>query len=175
VKAVWERRDGSPPWGHAEENSLARFARGLEQWERVEHQRRVSLSSDDALAALRAAGLEVQDENQRLTDIAHANHTTPQALMGVIRGAAKEKVGEHVSVQSSPQSGGPFPRPMSGLGCMSLRQYSEKYWLDLAALMGLIGREVDPDRRIREIASEFGTDPAGLIERLNASALEART
>jgi hypothetical protein len=32
IKAYWERRDGSPPWGHAEENTLARFTWGLVDW-----------------------------------------------------------------------------------------------------------------------------------------------
>jgi hypothetical protein len=87
IKAYWERRDGSPPWGHAEENTLTRFTRGLVDWERVEHERTVLLTVEKAVAALRAGGFVVENERQKLIDIAKANGTTPQALMVVLRKA----------------------------------------------------------------------------------------
>jgi len=172
VKGYWERRDGSPPWGHAEENTLARFTRGLVDWERLEHQRTVRLTVEDAVAALRRAGLSVDGKDQRLVDIASANATTPQALMEILQGAEVPVAAGEGAVGPARSAGGPFPLPSSGLGRMSLARYCEKYGLELDALLVLLpdGITVDPHRKLREVADEMGTDPAGVIEMLNERA-----
>jgi len=172
VKDYWERRDGSPPWGHAEENTLARFTRGLVGWERLEHGRSVRLPVESALAALRNAGLVVKNEDQPLIDIARTNHTTPQALMGVLR-EAELPLPEDPDAAAPARTGeGPFPVPLSGLGRMRLRDYSEKYSLDLDSLLAMFpnGVAVDPDRTLRELADGLNTDPEGVIEILNERA-----
>ena len=51
VKEYWEATSGSPPWGHAEDNSLQRFCRGMEDFERLESQRLVRIDCDAALTA----------------------------------------------------------------------------------------------------------------------------
>lgn len=172
IKDYWERRDGSPPWGHAEENTLSRFSRGLVDWERIEHQKQVSLSVDDVIAELREEGVTVESGAQQLSDIAHENDTTPQALMEIIRRAERpvtDGAGVEIPVPSSDE---PYPRPMSGLGRMTLRAYCERYELDLEQTITLLGGEapIDPDSRLREIAEERDTDSETLIDRLNERA-----
>ncbi len=60
IKDYWERAEGSPPWGHAELSQLDRFCRGMEDFERLENQRIVKIDPDDALMALREAGINVE-------------------------------------------------------------------------------------------------------------------
>jgi len=166
IKDYWEHRDGSPPWGHAEENTLARFTRGLVSWEQLEHGRSVRLSIADAVQALRAAGLTVESEKQRLVDISRANHTTPQALMSILLEAAQPEEG---AVSSD---AGRFPMPFSGLGRMSVRDYCQKYDLQVDSLLALLPRgvKIEEDHTFREIANELRTDPEGVIEILNEAA-----
>ena len=170
INDYWEKRDGSPPWGHAEDNTLARFARGLVDWERLEHQRHVTLSSEVALESLRNAELQVESDRQKLIDIARVNDTTPQAIMGILRGAARPR--EPGDVPEPPVAGGskgPYPVPPSGLGRLTLRSYCEKYSIDLDQTLKLFprGQKVDPDQRLRELATALGTDPEGIVELLN--------
>ena len=75
VKDYWERSSGSPPWGHAELSSLDRFCRGMEDFERLENQRLVAIDCDEAVAALRDAGIEVEGRSQQLIEIARINST----------------------------------------------------------------------------------------------------
>ena len=172
IKDYWERSEGSPPWGHAEENTVARFARGLVDWELRENQRHVRLSAQDAVTALRAAGLTVESERERLLDIADANGTTPQRIMEILQQAEQPMTDEERATAPAVPDAGPFPLPYSGLGRMTLRTYCERYGLDLEQATALLSRDgpIDVDRRLREIASERDTDPEGLVEMLNRRA-----
>ncbi len=172
IKDFWERRDGSPPWGHAEENTLARFTRGLVDWERIEHDRSVRLPVEDALVALREAGLIVESESQRVIDIAKINGTTPQALTAILRSAELPALPDEAAVTPARAGEGPFPLPYTGLGRMTLRAYCQKYDLDLDALLSLFpsGLTVDPKRSLRDLADDLNTDPEGVIEMLNERA-----
>jgi hypothetical protein len=169
IKDYWERRDGSPPWGHAEENTLARFTRGLVDWERLDRGRLVSLSVEEASVALRAAGLVVEDGKQRLIDIAAANDTTPGRLMEILQAAAKPMENFAPPVEPARSSTGPYPMPYSGLGRMTVAEYCEKYGLGPEDLLALLpeGVAADPDRKFRQIADDLKTDPEGVVELLN--------
>jgi len=177
VKAYWERTSGSPPWPHAELARLDRFCRGMEDYERLERQRLVSIDCAEALAALRAAGLDVEDESQRLIDIANANSTTPQALAEVIVAIATPRTAagdDGMAVENQ----GPFTMPYSGLGRLTLREYAEKYGADLDLALSILrgrGMDVDPDKALRSEADRFDTDPAGIIRVLNENALETQS
>lgn len=172
VKDYWEHRDGSPPWGHAELNTLDRFTRGLVDWERLEHGRNVSLSIEDALAALRNADLTVTGPDQILLDIAEANGTTPRLIMEILQTA--EKPASEVAIPAHLDDG-LYPQPYSGLGRMTLGEYCQKYDLDLEKLLHLLapGSALDPEHTFREIAGELNTDPEGVIQWLNRQAAAA--
>jgi len=180
VKAYWESNSGSPPWGHAEENSLQRFCRGMEDFERLENGRLVIIDCDAALEALRSAGLQVVGLSQRLVDMAEANNTTPRAVaeivMGVARPATPEEVAAGLSAlfssgDSLAADSALYRKPYSGLGRMSLREYGQEYGYDVDTMVGILesaGLSVNPDATLREEATRLGTDPEGLISVLNA-------
>lgn len=166
VKDSWEVRDGSPPWGHAEENKLDRFVRGLVNWERMEHGRSVTLSVDTAVAALRGAGMDVEGPKQTVIDIADTNGVTPQVLMEIMRLAEVEVAGASSGALEETR---PYPMLASGLGRMTLASYAEKYGIDVGAILDLLpqDRGIEAGMKLREVADVMGTDPAGVVEWLN--------
>ncbi|MGW8265085.1 MAG: DUF4405 domain-containing protein [Longimicrobiales bacterium] len=176
VKDYWEATSGSPPWGHAEENSLQRFCRGMEDFERLESQRLVSIDCQEALQALRAEGLAVEGLGQRLVDIADANGTTPQAIAAVVMEVARPLTPQEAATALIPVvEEVRYQRPYSGLGRLTLKEYAVEYGYDLEeirAILSVAGFTVDPDARLREEALRLGTDPEGLIEVLNGGKAE---
>lgn len=171
VKDHWEATQGAPPWGHAEENTLARFCRGMEDYERLEHQRLVAVDCDAALAAIRDQGMEVEGTNQKLLDIAEANGTTPQALGAIVMTVARELTPAEAAARLQPEvPTDRFQKPYSGLGRMTLASYAEEYGYDLAemrAILAKAGWTVDPSATLREEATRLGTDPEGIVAALN--------
>lgn len=170
VKAYWEITNGAPPWGHAEESPLDRFCRRMEDFERVENQRLITIDCTEALARLDAAGIHVESLSQPLIEIARANSTTPQTIAEIVLSVATPR-SQQADVAKSGESG-LFVQPYSGLGRMTMRQYAERYDTDLEQMLSILrgqGLSIDPDRKLREEASRFQTDPEGVIELLNAS------
>jgi hypothetical protein len=139
---------------------------------RLEHERSVRLSVKDALNELRSEGLVVESERQKLIEIAKANDTTPQVLMAIIRKAEEPLPAGEEEPAPAKAGEGPFPMPFSGLGRMTLRDYCQKYDLDLRALLALLPSDLDvsPDRTFRELADDLDTDPEGVIKMLNERA-----
>jgi hypothetical protein len=177
VKAYWEASSGSPPWGHAEENSLQRFCRGMEDYERLENQRMVVLHCNLALEALRSAGMEVEGLSQRLLEIAEVNGTTPQALAQIIVSVARPMTPDEMAARQ-PRGGAAgeeavqetYHQPCSGLGRMTMAEYAQEYGYDLEEILAILrraGLELDSETRLREEATRLGTDPEGLIRILN--------
>lgn len=169
VKSYWEATSGTPPWGHAELSRLDRFCRGMEDFERLENRRLVTIDCSEALAALHAVGIEVEDESRQLIEIARANSTTPQALAEIVVGVAKPRKPVVEPVAARPAAD-PFPLPYSGLGRLTLRQYTERYAVDIDFALRILERrgvDLDPDRRLRNEAERLGTDPEGIIAWLN--------
>jgi len=171
VKSYWEETVGAPPWGHAEENSLQRFCRGMEDYHRLEHQELVRIDCEEALVALRNQGLAVEGLDQSLMEIAESNGTTPQLLSGIILGVAQPMTPVEAALAlTSPMEAARFQRPYSGLGRMTLREYSEEYGYDLAEMLRILEEaefRVDPDEVLREEAIRLKTDPEGIIAALN--------
>jgi hypothetical protein len=190
IKDYWEHRDGSPPWGHAEKNTLSRFSRGLVDWERLEHGRLITLDPAGALAALQAAGLSVESKGEIMLDIAGNNDTTPQALMAILLAAAtpaesaghgQPTTGEatesaratgqgHLTTGQIAQGAKSYPMPASGLGRLTLDRYCERYDLDPGEAVSILeraGHKVKASERLRVIAEQIGTDPEGVIDLLN--------
>jgi len=172
IKDYWEATSGSPPWGHAELSPLDRFCRGMEDFERLEYQRLVTIDCVEALAALRDAGIEVEDESQQLLDIARANSTTPQAVAEIVLSVARPRDPE-IDETDLREQPGPFVVPYSGLGRITLREYAEKYGADLEEALSIprgLGIQLDPDKNLRDEAERLGTDPEGIILWLNEGA-----
>lgn len=171
VKVYWENSEGAPPWGHAEENALQRFCRGMEDYHRLEHQEMIRIDCEDALVALRREGLAVDGLNQSLLEISEVNGTTPQAVSAIILAVARPMTAdEAASALAPPRQSPSFQRPYSGLGRMTLREYAEEYRYDLTEILRLLeeaGLLLDPDEILRVEASRLHTDPEGVISVLN--------
>lgn len=171
IKDYWERTEGSPPWGHAELSTLERFCRGMEDFERLEHQRLVTIDCEAVLSAFNSAGIEVEGLEEKVIDIADANSTTPQALAEMVASVAVPVEGES-SETAAPEASGPFVQPYSGLGRLTMREYADRYDADLDRILSILldrGIDLDPDKRLRDEADRLGTDPEGFIEMLNQS------
>ena len=169
IKAHWERESGSPPWGHAEESRLDRFCLRMADFERIERQRDVTIDCSEAVIALEEAGIIVEDQSQRLVDIAEMNSTTPKAIAEIVVGVAD--FGEAVETPGGRE--GEFVRPYSGMGRITMREYAERYDADLDRILSLLaerGIELDPDGRLREEADRLGMDPGQIFDLLNESA-----
>ena len=89
AKLYWERSMGSPPWMPADATPLSRFCHGMEDVERYATQREIAINCEEALSALRQAGIRVEDPSQPLDDIAAANGTTPRAVAEVVMSVAR--------------------------------------------------------------------------------------
>ena len=176
IKDYWERTEGSPPWGHAEMSKLDRFCRGMEDFERLEHGRYVTIDCDAAIEALRESGIDVEDASQQLIDIAEANGTSPMALAEIVLSVAVPRE-QQPGAEGTRAPAGPFAQPYSGLGRMTMREYAERYDADLDRILGILaeqGMDLDPDQRLRDEADRFEMDPEGIIEVLNRMASEHR-
>lgn len=172
IKDYWEATSGSPPWGHAELSPLDRFCRGMEDFERLENRRLITIDCTEAQAALREAGIEVEDLSQQLLDIARANATTPQALAEIVLSVARPRDPEADGTDLR-EPVGPFVVPYSGLGRLTLREYAERYGADLEMALSILrdrGIQFDPDARLRDEAERLGTDPEGIVLWLNEGA-----
>jgi len=174
LKASWEVESGSPPWGHAEESTLARYCQRMEDLERSDNQRLIAIDCDAAVEALRAQGLTVESTEQRIVDIAEANGTTPQAVSTIVLGVARPLTPEEAAarIQAATATGteARFKRPASRLGQLTLASYAEQYGYDLAEIQSILttaGYELDPEARLRDEANRLGTDPEGIFEVLN--------
>lgn len=176
LKSAWEAESGSPPWGHAEESTLARFCQRMEDLERSDNQRLIALDCDAAVQALRDQGLTVEGTGQRIVDIAEANGTTPQAVSTIVLGVARPLSPDEAAarIQAAAETGteARFKRPASRLGQLTLASYAEQYGYDLAEIQSILaaaGYTVDPEARLRDEAARLGTDPEGIFEALNGT------
>lgn len=137
------RTYGEPPYGHAEQSTLATFAS------------RTDLDLAKARELLAQAGIRVEGDQQRLQEIARANHLTPQQVYAAMKGAEKPK-----AVQAGmPEEAAP------GLGRKTLASLCGEYGLDVATIRrALSGRGVDAaaDKTIKAIAEAAGMGPHDL-------------
>ncbi len=174
LKASWQVESGSPPWGHAEESTLARFCQRMEDLDHAPDGRPIAVDCDLAVQALRAQGLIVESMEQRLVDIAEANGTTPQAISEVVLSVARPLTPEEATVLiQAAGSEARFQRPSPGLGRVTLASYAEQYGYDLAEIQSILasaGYVLDPKARLRDEAARLGTDPLGIFEILNGGA-----
>ena len=92
AKRYWARTEGTPLWAPADATSLERFCRGMEGVEEFVNARRITIDPDEAVAALRRAGIEIDDSSMRMDEIAGANATTPQQLAEVVMTVARPVV-----------------------------------------------------------------------------------
>lgn len=137
------RTYGEPPYGHAEQSSLATFAS------------RADLDLAKARQLLEKAGMKVEGNDQRLQDVARANGVTPQQLYAAMKGAERPKA----ATAGMPEEAAP------GLGRKTLESLCAEYGLDGPSIRkALFGRGIDAAEgaTIKAIAEKAGMGPHDL-------------
>ena len=139
---------GEPPYGHAEESSLRVFMRN------------VGLGPALARANLAAAGIEVDDPEQSILDLAHQNDLSPQELYESMLGTEAQR-------SSDPR---PIPESMPmGSGRKTLTKFCAEYDRDLGQAVTILetaGLAVDPQQSLKDIAAANGVESLDLLDLL---------
>jgi hypothetical protein len=147
IKNYWEREEGAPPFGHAEEATLASLAplRGID--------------TQSAVKRLRDAGINVKSAGQTLQQIAEQNGITAQRVYELIAPKQQKKTSAAVS----------------GLGRRSLGELSSMGQFDLEGALAYLkaqGYEAGPQTTMRDAATALGTTPYTLFETLKTRGTE---
>jgi len=137
---------GEPPYGHAELSSLRVFMRN------------VGLEPARAKQNLAAAGIEADDPEIEIIDLAQRHGLSPEALYQTMLGPEDQR----------PQGAQPIPTAMpKGAGRMTLAAFCEKYNRDLAWTVSALeraGLQVNPDDTLKSIAAKNGREPLDLLD-----------
>ena len=144
IKDYWERQVGAPPFGHAEEATVASLAS------------QGGINAQDAIKRLRNAGLKAENGRQTLAQIADANSVSAQRVYDLMLPAAQKQ-------QNS--------APLTGLGRRSLSELAELGRIDLqkaTAYLKSKGIDAGPQTTLRDAAGTLGTTPYDLFETLHA-------
>ena len=139
---------GEPPYGHAEESSLKVFMRN------------VGIDPAVARANLAAAGIEVDDSERSILDIAHQNDLSPQQLYEKMLGPEDER----------PTDARPIPESMpKGAGRKTLTEFCSEYRRDLdqaVTILETAGLTIDPQLSLKDIAEANGMEALDLLDLL---------
>ncbi len=154
IKDSWVTHpDLEPPFGHAEEVSLAGMAK------------RMDLELEPALAALKEAGIRFDSQRDSLEKIARANGITPMAIYAVIRRFERQ----------------PAPLPKAGLTAEAVEARFSGTGLGRKSLQELIGKTGVPEAialdrlrtagmadpsagNVRELADRHGLSPIDIVK-----------
>ena len=161
TKGLWVTAPAyEPPYGHAEDSSLATFTR------------KMRIDTGKALAELRANGLKVVDAKSKLKDIARANGTTPMDLYALIKKfePTPVKVALHKASMTPEDVDVKFSG--TGVGRKTLKQVCEETGLNPETAKGRLqqaGVPWDGEEKLKGIANAIDTAP---IEILKAMLIE---
>ncbi|UFH60142.1 DUF4405 domain-containing protein [Sulfurovum mangrovi] len=136
----WEVSYGTPPYNHAELDSVSRFSQKL------------GFDLSQASKNLEKNGVTFSD-NEPLLDIAHRYHTSPQHLYRIIKEGGEER---EVPLHSG-----------SGMGQKTLKQLCEVQGLDLKNVLQRLekqGIKAEENEQFKEIAARNGMNPMDLLE-----------
>lgn len=146
LSGSWEYKTGGPPVPHAETMPLDELG-ALPQ---------VNDPAEKMVEKLRAAGIEVRDTRQTLTEIADKNGVKVEKLYDII--------------MQGRSSGG---LQGSGWGRKTLTEAAETIGVSPLALQQALkqqGIEASPEESIRDIATKNGMEPSELVSRINRMA-----
>ena len=153
IKNAWiTSPELEPPFGHAEEASLAGIAR------------RMDLDLKSSLAALQAEGIRFNSERDSLEQVGRSNGITPMAVYAVMR--PFEKVTEPLPTALTPEEvEARFAG--TGLGRKSLSEICAKLGLDIAVALERLetaGIPGQADDNARKLSERHGLSPIDLMK-----------
>ncbi len=140
VSEDWEKGLGSPPYGHAELDTMAAFMGKMQ------------IDREAAKGRLQRSGI-VFDANATLKNVAQKHGMTPQKLFDIL--LSEDKKGTKPPLKEG-----------SGLGKKSLAQVCEIRGLDLNTVIERldgIGIQADPQSKFKTLAEEAGKNPMDLL------------
>lgn len=135
---------GEPPYGHAELSRLDQFTR------------KTGLALPEAVAALKAAGIRFDSDQETLQAIARENGHSPQAIYRIMQGG-----------QASASTKAMPAEPPPGMGKKTLAALCQAYALSVADVAhGLQDRglKVSPELTLKEIGAKNGVSPMDIYE-----------
>ncbi len=134
IKDGGTEKFGEPPYGHAEESNLRTFIRN------------VGLDPEVAKTNLAAAGIQADDPDVIIADLAHDNSMSPQALFEIMKGSDDQRPTGPMAI--------PTTMPM-GTGKLTLEAFCQSYNRDVAEAVTILeaaGVKVDPGHALKDIA-----------------------
>jgi hypothetical protein len=154
IKRAWVTSpELEPPYGHAEESSLAGLAK------------RMDLDLPAAMAALEAEGVRFDSERDSLERIARANGTTPMAIYAIMQRFASAP-GQVVLTGLTPLDV-ETRYAGSGLGRKSLGELLEQLGLDRTTALRRLREaniSAEPQDNVRQLAEQHGDTPIELLK-----------
>ena len=156
IKDGAAKKYGDPPYGQAQSSSLKGFTS------------RLGLDLEKSRELLEAAGIAVEDDKEMVSDIARRSDKTPQQIYEIIRSATYQAVApvqtdEHIPADSVEG----VTVPKSGMGKKTIGELCEEIGQDCAMIVeGLNkrGMSVDPDQKLKDLATENDTGPMQIYE-----------
>jgi hypothetical protein len=150
LKDVAAIKYGEPPYGHAELSRLDHFTR------------KTGLALPEAVAALKAAGIRFDSDQETLQVIARENGRSPQAIYRIMQGG-----------QASTSTKGMPTEPPPGTGKKTLADLCRTYALSEADVVQVLqdgGLQVSPELTLQEIGAKNGLGPMDIYEAIYQAA-----
>lgn len=152
IKSEAATNYGEPPYGRAELSSLKDFAK------------KMGLDIADSLTRLRNAGIQIENEQQTLLDIAKRNNTSPQQLY------------MRMKPEENPIGGTIFPEsPETGFGKRILSDVCRQYGLNVPTVLNVLANEgitAAPDATIKQVAEQNDIAPQDVFAAIGKAAAE---
>lgn len=147
IKAKAGLKYGEPPYGHAELSSLKMFSK------------KNGLDLEKSMKLMREAGVQFENEGEKIIEISKQNNITPKKLYSIIKPAAREITSTGNIL---------FPdSPVPGFGRKKLFEICQNYNLDIDAVKNALKRKgfaSEESKSIKEIANENSSDPMTVFE-----------
>jgi hypothetical protein len=168
IKNNWEKRYGSPPYGHAEESKLSTFCKKM----------RIDL--EDAKVKLTAKQIQFTP-NDTIQDIAKNNGTSPNKIFEIImpqgtnsksdsQSYSKSDVqyNAQYSSQYNSQTHAQEPNTPQRLGRKTLQELSDMQAIDLQHALTILQakglQDVSADAKVKNIADDLGIMPVDVYK-----------
>ena len=151
LKDAAAARYGEPPYGHAELSSLTHFTR------------RIGVALPAAVAALKAADIRYNSEEDTLQTIARQNGRSPQEIFLIIQTATAATPARTLPADPPP-----------GTGNKRLADLCRDYGLPVAEVTRTLqanGVQASPDLTIKEIGAKNGVSPIAIYDAVRQAAL----
>ncbi|MFN2352947.1 MAG: DUF4405 domain-containing protein [Desulfopila sp.] len=152
IKNQTAQQYGQPPYGRAELATMKIFTA------------KMGLDLTDSLKRLREAGIELEDEEQTLLDIARSNNTSPQQVYKLMQ--PKDDTG---GVRTMPE------QPEKGFGKLRLDEVCRTYGLDVAVTLNALAKKninATAETTLKKIGEENDLTPQDVFNAMRESTVK---